>query len=81
MDLDLNEDQRAVLEAVGQLLDQYAGAARAIELDGKGEVDGVLEAALSDAGFSDIALLSASKAVIAVGIRPRAWVQMSIMST
>lgn len=56
MDLDLNQDQRAVLEAVGQLLDQHAGAARAIELDGKGEVDGVLDAALSDAGFSDIAL-------------------------
>ena len=56
MDLDLNDDQRAILEAVGQLLEQHAGAARAIELDSKGEVDGALDAALADAGFTDIAL-------------------------
>lgn len=56
MDLDLNDDQRAILEAVGQLLEQHAGAARAIELDAKGEVDGELDAALADADFTDIAL-------------------------
>ncbi len=56
MDLDLSDDQRAILDAVGQLLERHAGAARAIELDAKGEVDGELEAALSDAGFTGIAL-------------------------
>ena len=56
MDLDLSQDQRAVLEAVAQLLEQHAGAARAIELDAKGEVDGALDAALAEAGFTDIAL-------------------------
>jgi alkylation response protein AidB-like acyl-CoA dehydrogenase len=56
VDLDLNDDQRAILEAVGQLLEQRAGAARAIELDAKREVDGDLDAALAEAGFTDIAL-------------------------
>ena len=56
MDLDLNDDQRAVLEAVEQLLEQHAGPARAIELNAKGECDGELDAALADSGFTGIAL-------------------------
>ncbi len=56
MDLDLNEEQQAVLAAVGRLLEQRAGPARAIALDAKGEVDGVLDAALAEAGFTGIAL-------------------------
>lgn len=56
MDLDLNEEQRAILDAVGQLLEQHAGAERAIELNRKGEYDGALDAALVEAGFAGIAL-------------------------
>lgn len=56
MDLDLNDDQRAVLESVEQLLEQYAGPARAIELNAKGACDGELEAALADSGFIGVAL-------------------------
>ena len=56
MDFDLNEEQQAVLAAVGQLLAQRAGAGRAIELAKKSEYDGELEAALSQSGFLDVAL-------------------------
>ena len=56
MDFDLNEEQQAVLAAVGQLLAQRAGAGRAIELAKKSEYDGELEAALSKSGFLDVAL-------------------------
>jgi len=58
VDFDLNEEQRAVLEAVANLLDQYAGPARAIELQAqsaKDGYDGALDAALREAGFSEIA--------------------------
>jgi alkylation response protein AidB-like acyl-CoA dehydrogenase len=54
LDFDLNNDQRAILEAVEALLEQHAGAARAIELQPKGEYDASLDAALADAGFSDV---------------------------
>ncbi len=63
MDFDLNDDQLAVHEAVGQLLEQHAGAARAIELNAKGECDGELDAALADAGFTGIALAEDSGAL------------------
>jgi len=56
MDFELDEDQRAILEAVSLLLEQHAGAARAIGLAAKGEYDHALEAALRDAGFLDVAL-------------------------
>ena len=56
MDFDLSDDQRAILEAVTQLLEQHAGPARAIELNAKGGVDRELDAALADAGFDAIAL-------------------------
>ncbi len=56
MDFEPNDEQRAVLEAVEQLLEQHAGAQRAIELDRKAEYDVALEAALADAGFTGIAL-------------------------
>lgn len=56
MDLELNEEQRAIVDSVGQLLERRAGAARAIELDAKGEVDGELDAELAEAGFTAIAL-------------------------
>jgi alkylation response protein AidB-like acyl-CoA dehydrogenase len=55
LDFDLNDDQQAILEAVDSLLDQYAGPARAIELQPKAEYDHVLHAALIDAGFADVA--------------------------
>lgn len=56
MEYELNEDQRAILEAVGQLLDQRAGAARAIELNQKGGYDGELDTALVESGFAELAL-------------------------
>jgi alkylation response protein AidB-like acyl-CoA dehydrogenase len=56
VDFDLDDDQRAILDAVGRLLEQRAGADRAIELDRKADYDGVLDTALSEAGFADIAL-------------------------
>jgi alkylation response protein AidB-like acyl-CoA dehydrogenase len=51
MDFELNDDQRAILEAVGQLLERHAGPERAIELQASGEYDVELEAALTEAGF------------------------------
>ncbi len=51
MDFELDEDQRSVLDAVGQLLERHAGPARAIELAAKGGYDAELEAALEEAGF------------------------------
>jgi alkylation response protein AidB-like acyl-CoA dehydrogenase len=56
VDFDLDESQQAVLDAVGRLLEQHAGAARAMELDARGACDGELDAALLEAGFSGIAL-------------------------
>jgi alkylation response protein AidB-like acyl-CoA dehydrogenase len=56
VDFELDEDQRTILEAVEQLLAQHAGAERAIELNRKAEYDTTLDAALSEAGFTGIAL-------------------------
>ncbi len=56
MDLAWNAEQRAILEAVEALCAQHAGAERAIELDAKGDWDVALDAALSEAGFAEIAL-------------------------
>ncbi len=56
MDFELNGDQRAILDAVAALLDQHAGASRAIELAPKAEYDHSLEAVLREAGFLDVAL-------------------------
>ncbi|MEE9608970.1 MAG: acyl-CoA dehydrogenase [Myxococcota bacterium] len=56
MDFELNDDQRAIVEAIEALLGAHAGAARAIELAPKGEYDAPLDAALAEAGFADIAL-------------------------
>ncbi|MCZ6782228.1 MAG: acyl-CoA dehydrogenase [Proteobacteria bacterium] len=55
MDFELSDDQRAICEAVDQLLAQHAGAARAIELGAKVEYDAPLDAALAEAGFRDVA--------------------------
>ena len=56
MDFELNGDQRAILDAVAILLEQHAGAARAIELARKAEYDHSLEAELREAGYLDVAL-------------------------
>lgn len=56
MDFELDADQQAIVDAVGSLLAQRAGAARAIELAGKSEYDRELDAALDDAGFTGVAL-------------------------
>ncbi len=55
MDLELNADQSAILEAVDALLAQQAGAARAIALQPKGDYDWELDAALREAGFASAA--------------------------
>jgi alkylation response protein AidB-like acyl-CoA dehydrogenase len=55
VDLELSDDQRAVVEAVDALLARHAGPARAIELAGKGAYDAALDAALAEAGFAELA--------------------------
>lgn len=55
MDFEYNDDQRAILEAVERLLAQHAGPARCIELQPEAAYDQVLDAALLESGFSDIA--------------------------
>jgi len=55
VDFELNDDQRAILEAVKGLLARHAGAARAVELQAKGGYDFDLDQALGDAGFADVA--------------------------
>jgi len=55
MDFELNDDQRAILDAVGVLLERHAGPERAIEIQTRGEYDVELDAALAAAGFDDVA--------------------------
>jgi alkylation response protein AidB-like acyl-CoA dehydrogenase len=56
VDFEATGDQRAIVEAVEALLARHAGAARAIELARKDAYDHELEAALAEAGFSQVAL-------------------------
>ncbi|TFH22821.1 MAG: acyl-CoA dehydrogenase [Myxococcales bacterium] len=56
MDFELNEDQRAIIDAVEGLLARHAGPARAIGLAADGAYDAELDAALCGAGFMDVAL-------------------------
>jgi alkylation response protein AidB-like acyl-CoA dehydrogenase len=56
VDYELNEDQQAIVDAIEQLLGQHAGAARAIELNKKGDYDRELDAALAESGFLELAL-------------------------
>src|SRR5258705_11689980 len=56
VDFAWNDDQRAILAAVDALCAQHAGPARAILLDAKAAWDEPLDAALTDAGFSEVAL-------------------------
>lgn len=55
MDFDLNDEQRAVAEAVETLLGEYAGAPRAVEIAAGEGYDHALDAALAQAGYGDIA--------------------------
>ena len=55
MDFELNEDQRAILDSVERILEQYAGPARAIALNHEGGYDDELHRALDSAGFCSIA--------------------------
>jgi alkylation response protein AidB-like acyl-CoA dehydrogenase len=56
LDLELSDDQRAIVEAVDGLLAQHAGPKRAIELFANAAYDTALETALGEAGFLDVAL-------------------------
>ncbi len=55
MDFEYSADQEAILDAVGSLLEQHAGPARAIALHDKDGYDTELDAALRDGGFTDVA--------------------------
>lgn len=55
MDFELDDAQRAIVEAVDVLLERHAGPARAIELGAKGEYDGALHGALRESGFLELA--------------------------
>ncbi len=66
MEFSLNEDQRALVEAVDALLARHAGTARAIEL-GPSALDVVLMGAFVEAGFDRVALdLDPLAAVLAI---------------
>ncbi len=56
MNFELDDDQRAILDAVEALLERHAGPARAIELAAKDAYDTALETVLREAGFFDLAL-------------------------
>jgi len=66
VDFELSEDQRAIVEGVDALLARHAGPARAIELSAKGAYDSALDAALAEAGFSEVALGEETGALEAV---------------
>ncbi|MDX1733307.1 MAG: acyl-CoA dehydrogenase [Halioglobus sp.] len=55
MDFELDEEQQAILESVGRLLEQHAGPARAIDLNHTNDYDGALHSALAHSGFLHIA--------------------------
>ena len=55
MDLEPSQEQAAILEALERLLEQHAGARRAVALGAKGEYDHELERVLSESGFADVA--------------------------
>lgn len=54
MDFELDDDQRAVLEAVESLLERHAGPERAVELAAGDDYDHALHASLAEAGFLDV---------------------------
>jgi alkylation response protein AidB-like acyl-CoA dehydrogenase len=56
MDFEPDHSQTAILDAMGVLLARHAGPARAIALARKADYDDGLDAALTDAGFYDVAL-------------------------
>jgi len=66
MNFELDDDQRAILDAVGSLLEQRAGAERAMALSPKGVCDDDLDRALRDSGFAEIALGADTGALEAV---------------
>jgi alkylation response protein AidB-like acyl-CoA dehydrogenase len=54
MDLELDADQKAIVDSLGTLLGRHAGPKRAIELEKSGAYDHALHGALDDAGFFEI---------------------------
>jgi len=56
LDFELDDDQRAIAEAVDALLAKHAGPARAAALARDGAYDAPLDAALGEAGWWDVAL-------------------------
>jgi alkylation response protein AidB-like acyl-CoA dehydrogenase len=66
VDFELDDDQRAITEAVDALLHQWAGPKRAIELGPKGAYDEALDRSLAEAGFTDVAIGEETGALEAV---------------
>jgi alkylation response protein AidB-like acyl-CoA dehydrogenase len=66
VDFELDDDQQAILDAIGSLLEQHAGAQRAAELAPKAAYDDALGAALDAAGFRDVAIGGETGALEAV---------------
>ena len=54
MDFELNEPQRAIVDAVDALLVRHAGAARAAELCRDEQYDAALHTELDASGFLDV---------------------------
>ena len=55
MDFELDDGQQAILDAVGSLLEQHAGPARAIALAASDAYDEDLDRALTESGFAEVA--------------------------
>jgi alkylation response protein AidB-like acyl-CoA dehydrogenase len=51
MNFELDEEQREILQALGSLLERYAGPERAIDLSQEGGYDFALDRALAESGF------------------------------
>lgn len=80
MDYQLNDDQRAIDDAVAKLLERHAGPGRAREVVARGDVDRELLAALDEGGYLDLfryegdgplnATLVAERAACTAGLAP-----------
>jgi alkylation response protein AidB-like acyl-CoA dehydrogenase len=81
MDLDLNQDQQAIQDAVEALLAKHAGPERAVELQVDDAYDHALHQALEEAGFLEIGLVDGAgwlEAVLVVEAVARAAGTVSI---
>jgi len=64
VDFDLDDDQRAILQAIEALLARHAEPTRSIELLGKGDWDEALDGALAQSGFYGLAAAEAGTGLL-----------------